>query len=67
MEETKKCPSCGIELEEGFVGNLGQNWKKGKPSGMKISETLGGSKYLLAMRCPKCGLVQFYTRENIEG
>lgn len=64
--KVKKCPNDNKDMEEGFVSNLGQNWSKGKPLGMKISEKLGGSKYLIAFRCSSCGLIQFYTRENVE-
>lgn len=60
------CIVCHQELEEGFMGNLGFNWRKGKPLGRKLSEIISFGTSVIAFRCPTCGLIQQYTRDKVE-
>ena len=57
-----QCPNDKTEMEKGFIGQMGQIWKGGTPSGTGIAEAISlGGKYIFAYRCPKCGKVELTT------
>ena len=73
MEETKKCPKCGKEMEEGYIlnpthyGYANRYWVKElvqrKVFGMKWS----GLKYedgnpVKTMKCVNCGYLENYAK-----
>lgn len=57
-----KCPIDQTAMEVGFVGQMGQLWKKGKPFGSGVAAALGSGEYIYAYKCPKCGKVELTTK-----
>lgn len=60
-----KCSKCNLDYEEGWLVNNAQNWAKGRPFGKRLAEKLSGGMSVTALRCPGCGEVKIYTRENL--
>lgn len=57
MEETKKCPKCGGEMEEGNINTRNVWVKKGK-------QILFGAPHYISYSCLKCGFIESYTEKQ---
>ncbi|MEK7543567.1 MAG: PF20097 family protein [Patescibacteria group bacterium] len=72
MEETKKCPTCDIQMEMGRMLNNAMVWtgstsfKDSKEfydtcvKGCEAHPAYGVAAY----RCPTCNIIELYTVEN---
>ncbi len=61
-----KCQKCDVALEEGWLNNNTQNWTKGHPFGQKLASWFGMGMAVTTFRCPQCGEVKIFTRENLK-
>lgn len=64
MEETKKCPKCGSEMEKGLMltpgAIVGVRWQKGEPN--KWFNMLNKLPRVDGYKCVKCGYVENYVK-----
>lgn len=70
----ESCPRCGVSLEEGFLldeshgKRLPSFWVRGRPQrsfwlGLKVPAK--AEQFVMrALRCPRCGKVDFYASQN---
>lgn len=67
VEEVKKCPECGGDMEEGFVvdhtygGAVSSKWAT-YVKAFGIFTKMGNSKSIITYRCTKCGFLKSYAR-----
>ncbi len=66
MEETKKCPKCNNEMEEGITKTEGAyaggtKWGK-KDSLSAFSGNVKDGKDIIVYRCKSCGYLESYAK-----
>jgi predicted nucleic-acid-binding Zn-ribbon protein len=59
MNEVKKCPKCGGEMEIGYLNNA-HNWIRGK----SLLKLLAGPR-IYAFACKNCSYVEFYLEKKV--
>jgi predicted nucleic-acid-binding Zn-ribbon protein len=63
MEETKKCPKCGGEMEEGVIGGLEGLRKWGKKGSDSVWDgNVKDGKEVVVFRCKVCGYLESYAK-----
>ena len=55
MNEVKKCPKCGGEMEVGYLQNA-PYWRRGR----SLWRAFGWNGRLFAYKCRNCGYVEFW-------
>ena len=71
--EKRQCPDCRVEMDEGFILDIGAQlaprWVEGQPeisiwTGVKAKGK--DCRSVETYRCPKCGLLRSYATKEVD-